>query len=158
MAVASAAALVVAGCSTGTLDAAKAERIIKSGVARTTGHSVSVSCPANIPESKGRVTACTVSAADGSKVTVRIVQKDDNGRIDVSLPLVATASLEQRISANATSQSGFTVTVTCPQLYEVTNANQIEECQATSAKAKPVLVPVSITNYGGRFNYRWHIG
>jgi hypothetical protein len=155
---ASLASLALAACSTATLDSAKAERQIESSAQQFTGQHVTASCPANIPESKGRVTRCTLTAGDGTKASAQVVQKDDNGNVSYSATLVATAGLEQQISRNATEQSGFPVKVTCPQLVEVTRAIQIDQCSASTAKGKTVAAPVTITNSGGQLNYHWHIG
>jgi hypothetical protein len=150
--------LALAACSTGTLSSAKAERQIESSTQQFIGQHVTASCPANIPESKGRVTLCTLTAGDGSTARVQIVQKDNNGNVSYSSKLVATAGLERQISSNATQQSGFPVKVTCPQLVQVTQSTQIEKCSATNPKGQAASVPVTITNSGGQLNYHWHIG
>jgi hypothetical protein len=158
IAVALLAPLALDACSTGTLDSAKAERQIESSTQQFTGQHVTASCPGNIPESKGRVTLCSITAADGTTAKVRVVQKDENGNVSYSATLVATAGLEQQIARNATQRSGFPVMVTCPQLVDVTQATQIEQCRASSAKAKTGTVRVTITSSGGKLNYHWHIG
>jgi hypothetical protein len=158
IAVAMLAPLSLTACSTGTLDGAKAERQIESSTRQFTGKHVTASCPANIPEGKGRVTHCTLTAADGTKTSVQVVQKDDDGNVAYSATLVATGGLERQISRNATQQSGFAVKVTCPQLVEVTRAIQIDQCSASTAKGKTIAVPVTITSSGGQLNYHWHIG
>lgn len=147
---------LVAGCGSSTLDSSKAVQTIESGIQQATGEHVTATCPSNIPVSKGHTTVCTVTAADGTKATVQIVQRNTNGNVSFTSPVVNTLNLEQQIATSAERQSGATVKVTCPDLYEVTHTPQLEQCKATTQKGTSVSVPVTVTQSGGQFHFHWH--
>lgn len=146
------AAVTISGCGTAKLDTAKGERQIQLLVARYTGQQTEASCPRNVPLRNGTTTTCTVTAPDGSKATVSMVQSDDRGHVRVSSQLMHTAMVEQRIATDASRRLGFAVTIRCPQLVEITKGSQVR-CKAADSRGKTASVYVRITDARGSFDY-----
>lgn len=86
--VATAASVVALGaCSvsvtTGSLDTAKLEQEIASGLEEQTGVTATdVSCPDNVEGRKGTTFDCTATADDGSKATIQVDVTDDDGNVN----------------------------------------------------------------------------
>lgn len=54
-------------------------------------------CPDDVDADKGDRLQCTATAADGTSVTVGVVQTDDEGRVRVSTKLLKTRNVEMRL-------------------------------------------------------------
>jgi hypothetical protein len=80
------AMLAVTGCSASvstskTLKTDQAETQIEKGLDKQTGDKVTVACPKNVKAKKNGTFKCTATGSDGSKGTISVIQKDDNGNI-----------------------------------------------------------------------------
>jgi hypothetical protein len=146
------APVLVAGCGTATLDTSQAEHKIETGIQQATGKPVTASCPSSVPVAKGHVSQCAITAPDGTKATVRVLQTDDSGHVSYSSPVVHTTQVEQRISSSASAKLGFAVKVTCPDLIEATKGSKFQ-CQATDAHGKSRTVTVTARSAQGGFHY-----
>jgi hypothetical protein len=81
-----AAAIGLAACGKTTIDTGSAEKSISDNIQKQLGQKPkSVKCPGEITAKKGGTFTCTVTAADGSKATIKAVQTDDNGHFNFSI-------------------------------------------------------------------------
>jgi hypothetical protein len=84
--IALAAAVGLAACGKTTIDTGSAERSISENIQKQLGQKPkSVKCPSEIEAKKGGTFTCTVTAADGSKATIKATQTDDNGHFNFSI-------------------------------------------------------------------------
>jgi hypothetical protein len=80
------AAAGLAACGKTTIDTGSAERSISDNIKKQLGQQPkAVKCPSEIEAKKGGTFTCTVTAADGSKATIKAVQTDDNGHFNFSI-------------------------------------------------------------------------
>jgi hypothetical protein len=77
-------AVSLAACGETKIDSGKAEGLVKK-VAESAGASVKeVTCPDDIKAKKGADFDCDFTLEDGTKGTITIHQKDDEGNIETS--------------------------------------------------------------------------
>jgi hypothetical protein len=105
-----------------------------------------------VPVGQGRVSRCTVTAPDGTKATVRVVQTDSNGRVDYTSAVVHTTQVERQISSSASAKLSFAVKVTCPDLIEAVKGTKFH-CQAADARGNSKTVTVTTLSAQGGFHY-----
>jgi Domain of unknown function (DUF4333) len=80
------AAAGLAACGKTTIDTSSAENSISENIQKQLGQKPkSVKCPSEIEAKKGGTFTCTVTAADGSKATIKATQTDDNGHFNFSI-------------------------------------------------------------------------
>lgn len=116
--------LALGGCSASVstgdnLDNAKAQDEISKAVRVQAGVPVKdVSCPNDVKLEKGGRFTCTVTAKDGTKGQVQVVQKDENGNVRFDAPFIhmdeAEGSIVEQI--NAQVKNIGEVTVDCPDI------------------------------------------
>ena len=112
------ATLALSGC-TEMIDADKGEEEISKAVRVQAGVPVKeVSCPEDVEVKKGGTFTCTVTAKDGTKGDVRVVQSDDEGNVKFDAPFIhmdeAEGSIVEQI--NAQVKDAGEVTVDCPDI------------------------------------------
>jgi len=116
--VALSATVALSGC-TKTIDASKGEAEISKAVRVQAGVPVKeVSCPEDVKVEKGGTFTCTVTAKDGTKGNVQVVQSDGDGNVKFEAPFIhmdeAEGSIVEQI--NAQVKNAGQVTVDCPDI------------------------------------------
>ncbi|WP_354700971.1 hypothetical protein DSM112329_01265 [Paraconexibacter sp. AEG42_29] len=149
-----AAAALAAGCGETTIDADKAQKIIREEVAKQVGTTVKeVKCPEDEVAKKGDTFTCLVTGADGTKGDALVTQKDDEGNVRFNAPFVHTGNGERLIAERIESQSSATgVKVDCPDIV-VGKQGDTFQCKATSANDS-ATVQVTQTDAKGGIDFK----
>lgn len=148
------AALALTGC-TKTIDAGKVEEEISKAVRVQAGVPVKeVSCPENVKAEKGGTFTCTVTAKDGTKGDVQVVQSDGDGNVKFNAPFIhmdeAEGSVVEQI--NAQVKDAGEITVDCPDIV-IGEPGAPFTCKGL-AGGKPFTVKAVQTDGKGKFNFK----
>ncbi len=146
------AVLVLPGCSKG-IDSAKAEKFIKTTVAKQVGADVeSVECPSGLTAKKGESFTCTVAGADGSSGKMTVTESDDQGHVKVSAPFIHVRELEASIASDLAEQVGSQVKLSCPEIITGDKGGTFS-CAARSGSDK-ATVAVTQTDDRGHVRFK----
>ena len=146
-------ALVVLGCGETTIDEKKAQTFIRKTVSDQAGISVeTVACPADVKAQKGDTFTCVVTATDGTKGDVKVLQRDDKGNVNVSAPFLHMRDAEGSIEQEVKRQARITVAVKCPEIF-VPRKGKTFKCTSSGGKRSRTIV-VTTTNDSGNFTFR----
>jgi hypothetical protein len=99
------------GCKT-QIDSNKAEKVIGDKLAEH-GFVATVTCPDHQQAKTGAVFDCEASTADGTKVTIVVTQKDNEG--NVTWKPDGTIVDTDKIVADAKAKIGGSAAITCPK-------------------------------------------
>ena len=148
------AALALSSCGTTRIDAGKSERFIRSVVSGQVGARVaSVTCPENVDVEKGATFTCAVRGTDGSKGSVEVTQKDDDGNVQVDAPFLHVREAEAVMAKELGRQvDEASLTIACPEIIVVRKDRRFE-CTATAA-GKSREVAARLIDDAGQFSYR----
>lgn len=138
-----------------TLNIAKAERSLKSTVATQTGaHVRSVKCPAGKEQRKGNDFTCTVTGTDGSTGKINVIQRDDEGHLSITAPLLHVRDAERKIKRGIDKQSSAThVVVKCPEIITAVKGRKVN-CRATADGGLRARVRLTFVDSKGTFLYK----
>jgi|AntDryMetagUQ255_1029468.scaffolds.fasta_scaffold03860_3 hypothetical protein len=152
------AGALASGCSASTsttIDNEKAQASVAEIVRDQVGSRVkSVSCPDDVPVSKGATFTCTVTGQDATtgKVSAKVTDPD-KGRLFVSAPsLLHVRDAEQKIIAELAEQGGPPEKVACPELITVRKGGPFV-CRATT-QGQTVDVRATATDANGNFTFK----
>lgn len=152
------AGALASGCSASTsttIDNEKAQASVAEIVRDQVGSRVkSVSCPDDVPVSKGATFTCTVTGQDATtgKVSAKVTDPD-KGRLFVSAPsLLHVRDAEQKIIAELAEQGGPPEKVACPELITVRKGGPFV-CRATT-QGQTVDVRATATDGNGNFTFK----
>jgi len=146
-------AAAAGSCGASTVDAAKAERIIRRAVAEQLQSRVaSVTCPGDVRQEPGGRFTCTVTGADGSKGAATATQRE-NGGLSVNAPFLnvreAEGVMAEQIGRPIKRDD---VRVSCPEIV-VDRQDRRFTCTAT-AGGRSANFTVRLTDGAGHFTYR----
>jgi hypothetical protein len=147
------AAAAGASCGESTVDAAKAEGIIRRAVAEQLQSRVaSVACPADVRLQQGGRFTCVVTGRDGSKGAATATQRE-NGGLTVNAPFLNVREAEGVMAKQIGRRiERGDVRVSCPEIV-VDRAGRRFTCNAT-AGARFAGFSVRLTDGDGHFTYR----
>jgi Domain of unknown function (DUF4333) len=147
------AAAAAMSCGESTVDAVKAEGIIRRAVAEQLQSRVAaVTCPEDVEEKQGATFTCVVTGADGSKGTATATQRE-NGGLSVNAPFLNVRQAEGVMARQIGRRSGRDgVRVSCPEIV-VDRAGRRFTCNATAAN-RFAGFSVRLTDGDGHFTYR----
>jgi hypothetical protein len=147
------ASLVATGCGETTIDSEKAQSFISKTVSEQAGVKVkSVTCPDDIKGEKGGTFTCVVTATDGTKGDVKVVQRDDEGNVRVSAPFLHVREAETSIADEIKKQTDAVVTVTCPEII-VPAKDATFDCEGSDG-SKTRKIVLTTTNTSGAFTFK----
>lgn len=147
------AATTTAGCGETVIDVGKAERFIADVVDEQAGVRVkAVTCPQDVKAVKGDTFDCQVVATDDTKGAVKVVQRDDEGNVNVSAPFLHTREAEASIAAEIKKQTDATVTVACPEII-VPRTGATHDCTGTDG-SRTRTITLTLTDDKGNFRFR----
>jgi uncharacterized protein DUF4333 len=112
------AALALVGCGKDVVDTGDVENRIGESVSDQVKAPVkSVSCPDDVKARKGAVFDCIVTGGDGTRATVQVRQRDENGNVDYEAPLLHTGTAESVIEQGLSDRRDVELsTVDCPDI------------------------------------------
>jgi hypothetical protein len=147
------ASAAAASCGESTVDAAKAEPIIRRAVAeQLQSRVVSVACPEDVRQEQGATFTCVVTGADGSKGAATATQRE-NGGLSVNAPFLNVRQAEGVMADQIGRRAGDDdVTVSCPEIVVDRGGRRIT-CNATAA-GRFAGFTVRLTDGDGHFTYR----
>lgn len=99
------------GCKT-QIDSNKAEKVIGDKLTEA-GLAATVTCPDHVEAKTGAVFNCEATTTDGSKVTIVVTQKDNEG--NVSWKPDGTIVDTDKVAADAKQKIGGTAVIACPK-------------------------------------------
>ncbi len=141
--------VVLAGCGTGVLDAAKEEATIRSSITKLGAPVRSVKCPSGVKLGKGIVTSCTATLQSGETVLISGTQIDAKGDVHYRSTTMIAGAVENTIEVRL-RQSGVTATATCPRHVPIV-ADSRFACTLRDAAGRTAQLPVTIENSTGAF-------
>ena len=146
------AAAAGASCGASTVEAGKAERIIRRAVAEQLQARVaSVHCPEDVREEQGGTFTCVVTGTDGSTGAATATQRE-NGGLSVNAPFLnvreAEGVMARQIGRRVDRDD---VRVSCPEIV-VDRAGRRFTCNAT-AGPRFAGFSVRLTDGDGHFTY-----
>ena len=148
------ACAALAGCGEKTIDTGKAEREIDRTIEEQTGAAIrSVACPDDVEGRKGDTFDCQATGADGTRATIRVTQRDDEGGIGFRTPLLHTGPAETQIAQQLTEKTDVRLTVVCPDLV-LARAGTKLACRATDPDGKRYRVDVTVVDAQGNITFR----
>jgi hypothetical protein len=103
--------VLAVGCKT-QIDSNKAEKVIGDKLAEV-GFVATVTCPDHVEAKTGAVFNCEAASADGTKVTIAVTQKDNEG--NVTWRPDGTIVDTDKVAADAKQKIGGTAAITCPK-------------------------------------------
>jgi Domain of unknown function (DUF4333) len=141
--------VLVAGCGTSTLDAAKEENTIRSNIAKLGTPVQSVKCPSGVKVGKGIVTYCTATLWSGETVSIKATQLDDKGTVHFHSTTMIAGAVENNIEVRL-RQLGVSATATCPRHVPIVAGSQFA-CALRDNAGRTAHVQVTIENSTGAF-------
>jgi len=138
--------LVACSSSPPSVDVSK----VSTGLSESTGFSVTVTCPAEIPLTAGQTATCTTSI-DGETFEVPISVVDDQGTVEYGVRQLGLESLPARIEEAA----GVAVSVDCPRPIPI-KAGHVTECEVTDGVDTAVAIVTQQDDQGTwNFDLLW---
>jgi Domain of unknown function (DUF4333) len=147
------AAVALVSCGDTTVDAGKAETLIRRTVTQQVGARVaSVTCPEGVKAKPDVTFTCVVTGRDGSKGNAVVHVKDDNGAFEVTVPFLHVRELEAVMADRLRTQTKVRVTFACQEIVIVREGGRFR-CRATS-DGRSGSVVVRFIDDAGHFRFR----
>jgi len=134
------------GCGQTSVETGKLEKDIEHS-AQTNVRSVK--CPDHVKAEPGASFRCDVEGADGTKATVKVLQKDAEGHLQVDL--LNTHAAERRLGA-VYRRTGSDIRVICPDIV-VEQQGRSFECELRGADGTKATRRVDQTNDKGNVDF-----
>jgi len=133
------ASALMGGCGQTSVETGKLEKDIEHS-AQTNVRSVK--CPDHVKAEPGASFRCDVEGADGTKATVKVLQKDAEGHLQVDL--LNTHAAERRLGA-VYRRTGSDIRVICPDIV-VAEKGRSFDCELRGADGTKATARVDQTN------------
>lgn len=153
-------AVALAGCGV-TLDMDAIGKSVSSGINSQLGLEIaSVSCPQESrPAKAGDTFECVATPKEGGKLTIKVTQKDDTGKVDWEVAkaegLVNLQGLEGEIAKGIKDQTHADATVSCGGgKFRAVKAGDTFDCQASAADGSKTAVNVTIKDAAGNADWK----
>ncbi len=141
--------LMTACTVTATSDGIDPQKV-EASILESTGETVTLQCPGEIPYQAGLVTTCAATA-DGANAIVVITQIDDQGNVDWSLgTTLKTDAVRPLIEA----ELGVPVELECPEAVPLEKGLEIE-CYVSDGETEGIVL-VTQTDNLGNISWTWY--
>lgn len=142
------AAFGLSACGSKVLDEEKAQKVIASELEKTAGVTgITVKCPSDQDVKKGATFTCKAIAADKTTADVKVVQKDDEGNVRFSSPILHVGDAESQIGERLGG-----VKVDCPDLTTPKQGTKVS-CDAKAPDGDTATITLTFKDDQGNFSY-----
>lgn len=121
---------------------------------------IAVDCPSGIEAGEGREFFCAVTFEDDTKLTYRVTQVDDDGRIsfEPTMAVIDPVRPAAAIANEFISDRGVNVDVECgdpddPDRLLILEVDKSFRCRATRRDGKVIPARVRVTGLDGSFSF-----